>query len=156
MQRFRPLFIALPTMRTRAAPPSALPFLRFSSSSPSPASNPSPAPAAPAEPKASSALSQDPAGGFTKPKKEGQQPELTYFVPRTSFGELPVYTDYKQQGRRVLTVIRKTRGQLTDLQHDIRKYIPESHPYIRPAAGALVLRGNWAREVKEFLWSKGF
>ncbi|BGP29231.1 54S ribosomal protein img2, mitochondrial [Rhodotorula toruloides] len=156
MQRFRPLLTALPTLRARAAPPSALPFLRFSSSSPSRVSEPSPAPAASAEPEASSALSKDPAGGFTKPKKEVQQPKLTYFVPRTSFGELPVYTDYKQQGRRVLTVIRKTRGELTDLQQDIRKYIPESHPYIRPAAGALVLRGNWAREVKEFLWSKGF
>lgn len=95
MQRFRPLLAALPTLRTRAAPPSALPFLRFSSSSPAPGSHPSPAPAAPTEPKHATDSSKDSAGGFTKPKKEGEQPELTYFVPRTSNGELvrPVALD---------------------------------------------------------------
>ncbi|BGP22029.1 54S ribosomal protein img2, mitochondrial [Rhodotorula toruloides] len=131
MQRFRPLFTALPILRTRAQPPSALPFLRFTSSSPSPSPDLSLATTAPAESDFASGSSKAPSGGFSKPKKEGSEPNLTYFVPRTANGEL-------------------------HLQRHIARFIPESHPFIRPAAGAIVLRGNWAREVKEFLWAKGF
>ncbi|GAA5873986.1 hypothetical protein JCM3774_004059 [Rhodotorula dairenensis] len=79
-----------------------------------------------------------------------------YFVPRTAGGELPVYSDIRNGGSRVYTIVRKTRGNLAALQHDLASYLTDVPSHVKPAAGQVVLRGDWVRETKEWLAAKGF
>eukprot|EP01051_Picozoa_sp_SAG22_P025720 SAG22_NODE_7757_length_710_cov_2.220025_1_plen_144_part_01 len=47
-----------------------------------------------------------------------------YFVHRTGTGNLPVYTDIRARGTRVLTKVRLVRGDLRVRGHGIRASIP--------------------------------
>ena len=41
-----------------------------------------------------------------------EAPDLPFFIKRSKFNNLPVYTDYKRGGNYKLTVIRKIEGDL--------------------------------------------
>ena len=47
-----------------------------------------------------------------------ESPNLPFFIKRSKFNNLPVYSDYKRGGNYKLTVIRKIKG---DLQVKIKK-----------------------------------
>ncbi|GAA5892251.1 hypothetical protein JCM8208_001493 [Rhodotorula glutinis] len=138
MQRsIRTLATAVPTLRTRthAAAP-ALPAilaspLRSFSAAPAPRSS-APAPAQEAAPK-----------------------KLAYFVPRTAHGELPVYTDYKNGGSRVLTIVRKAQGNVEALRADLAEYLT-APSLVKAAQGQVVFAGDYVRETKEWLAARGF
>ncbi|KWU42246.1 hypothetical protein RHOSPDRAFT_12483, partial [Rhodotorula sp. JG-1b] len=68
----------------------------------------------------------------------------------------PVYTDIRNGGSRVYTIVRKTRGDLTALRRDLASYLTDVPSHVKPAAGQIVLRGDWVRETKEWLAAKGF
>ncbi|BGP37065.1 54S ribosomal protein img2, mitochondrial [Rhodotorula kratochvilovae] len=128
-----------PTLRTRTAPavvPAVFAWpLRSYSAAPSATTS-----AAPSD--ATAALSQ----GAT----------LRYNVPRTRFGELPVYSEFKNGGSRVLTVVRKAEGDVEALRTDLAAFLSSVPSLSKPAQGQVVLRGDWVREVKEWLGAKGF
>ncbi|GAA6005487.1 hypothetical protein JCM10207_002998 [Rhodosporidiobolus poonsookiae] len=145
MQRTQRLFLSLPSVyAARAAPPSAL---RFSSTAAAPASSSAPPPAEPTvEVQGSAALNSAAEAG-----------DLSYYVPRTRFGELPVYSEIKNGGTRFLTVVRKAEGDVEALRRDLSAFLSHSVPlFVKPQTGQVVIRGEWVRETKEWLAAKGF
>ncbi|KAI8977501.1 ribosomal protein L49/IMG2 [Mycotypha africana] len=80
----------------------------------------------------------------------------SYFVQRTTNKGLPVYTDYKNGGTRVLTVIRKVQGDTAALMKDIQKDFPEAVMQINHRTQHLFIKGRCMNEMKEWLISKGF
>ncbi|GAA5894588.1 mitochondrial 54S ribosomal protein mL49 IMG2 [Sporobolomyces salmoneus] len=80
-----------------------------------------------------------------------------YFVPRSQFGELPVYSDVRNNGTRVLTVIRKVHGDVSELHKDLSQFLDRSTvSYTKPQTQQIVIKGDWVREVKEWLAHRGF
>ncbi|GAA6048055.1 hypothetical protein JCM3770_000169 [Rhodotorula araucariae] len=137
MQRTLLLSAARPTVRTRAAPVAfpavfASPLRSYSSTA-----SPAPEAAAPSEAAAGAA-------------------SLAYNVPRTRFGELPVYSEFKNGGSRVLTIVRKAEGDIEALRTDLTAFLSSVPSLSKPAQGQVILRGDWVREVKEWLAAKGF
>ncbi|GAA6011417.1 hypothetical protein JCM11491_002776 [Sporobolomyces phaffii] len=83
--------------------------------------------------------------------------ESKYFVPRSQFGELPVYSDVRNGGTRVLTVIRKVHGDVSGLHKDLSHFLhPSTTSYTKPQTQQIVIKGDWVREVKEWLSTRGF
>ena len=41
-----------------------------------------------------------------------EKPNLPFFIKRSKYNNLPVYTDYKNAGSRKITIIRKIKGDL--------------------------------------------
>ncbi|BGP53279.1 hypothetical protein JCM8202_002604 [Rhodotorula sphaerocarpa] len=143
LQRLRPLAASL---RRQAPAVAVSPVASFNLTARAPRfySTPPPAPSANA---AQEKLSSVPPASETAPP---------YFVPRTAGGELPVYSDIRNGGSRVTTIVRKTRGDLAALQRDLATYLTDVPSYLKPSAGQIVLRGDWVRETKEWLAAKGF
>ncbi|GAA5971248.1 hypothetical protein JCM11641_008281 [Rhodosporidiobolus odoratus] len=86
-----------------------------------------------------------------------------YYVPRSRFGELPVYSDVKNAGTKYLTVIRRAEGDVEALRRDLSAFLsPSSSPsnatsfWTKPQARQVIIKGDWVRETKEWLAAKGF
>ncbi|KAK8865701.1 hypothetical protein IAR55_000846 [Kwoniella newhampshirensis] len=84
----------------------------------------------------------------------------SYHVGRSSGGELPVYSKFRNGGG-VTTIVRKVET----LQSQLNAYFAQSHidPFshppsvtIRPTNGHLQVKGHWVEEVKGWLEGKGF
>ncbi|GAA5900411.1 hypothetical protein JCM6882_001240 [Rhodosporidiobolus microsporus] len=83
--------------------------------------------------------------------------EWPYYVPRTRFGDLPVYTDIKHGGSKVLTIVRKAEGDINALHRDLAAFLhPNAATFVKPANRQIVIQGEWVRETKEWLAAKGF
>ncbi|KAL1915880.1 mitochondrial 54S ribosomal protein mL49 [Calcarisporiella thermophila] len=78
-----------------------------------------------------------------------------YFVERTRSKSLPVYTDYRNGGMRVLTLIRKIEGDVGRLCEDLAKDLPTT-VNVNKTTGHVVVKGNYVREVREWLTQRGF
>jgi large subunit ribosomal protein L49 len=48
------------------------------------------------------------------------------------------------------------RSDAQALQRDLASYLTDVPSHVKPAAGQIVLRGDWVRETKEWLAAKGF
>jgi len=59
--------------------------------------------------------------GWVPPATE--PPNLPFFIKRSKFNNLPVYTDYKLGGNYKLTVIRKIKGDLKALDDCLRHHL---------------------------------
>ena len=81
-----------------------------------------------------------------------------YFVERTSFGKgLPVYSEYKHQRARKLTIIRRIYGDLDAFRKDLQVEFPSVKIVKCPVEQQkIVLKGNLVQEVKLFLTDLGF
>ncbi|ORY57710.1 mitochondrial large subunit ribosomal protein-domain-containing protein [Leucosporidium creatinivorum] len=79
---------------------------------------------------------------------------LSYYVPRTANGELPVYGDVK--GMRFETICRKVDGNVEDLRKDLGEYLQDVPSFTKAQSRQVVLKGDWVREVKEWLSARGF
>lgn len=95
-----------------------------------------------------------------------------YFVNRVGESQisLPVYRDSRNAGTRSLTLIRKVEGDVSALCRDLFNDFGWGDPFDKanPNADMLVrisqqagskkifLRGNWTRDVKEWLAQRGF
>lgn len=80
-----------------------------------------------------------------------------YFVERSSTGNLPVYTDYKSGGNKLVTEIRKITGNIVQLRNDLQAQlpnIPKNAWKIRPQSKKIVIEGNVAPELKRVLRNK--
>ena len=49
----------------------------------------------------------------------------TYFVERSSTGNLPVYSDFRAGRNKVVTEIRKIRGNVVQLRNDLQEMLPD-------------------------------
>ena len=94
---------------------------------------------------------------WTPPPAEGEKPvyeDLPFAVDRTSPGmSLPVYTDFKGGGTKVVTVLRKCRGDINVLKDEMEKVcgVPVS-----VGNGKLVVVGNFHARIKMWLSGLGF
>lgn len=90
--------------------------------------------------------------GFSKvPEK---LPDLPFAVERTQQSSLPVYVTYKAGRTKVVTELRKCKGDILELMQDLEKVVDGSPIEVRP--GKLVIYGNFHLRVKLWLTKLGF
>ncbi|QLQ81301.1 hypothetical protein HG537_0F00620 [Torulaspora globosa] len=80
-----------------------------------------------------------------------------YFVSRSATGNLPVYTDYKAGGNKVVTEIRKISGDIIQLRNDLQAelpQIPQEAWKVVMQSKKIVIKGDAACKVKEVLQKK--
>lgn len=80
-----------------------------------------------------------------------------YYVSRSSTGNLPVYTDYKAGGNKVVTEIRKISGDIIQLRNDLQAelpQIPREAWRVIMQSKKIVIKGDAASSVKEVLQKK--
>lgn len=80
------------------------------------------------------------------------KPKSWYFISRTRSNKLPVYLDYKVSGK-ITTIIRKIEGNVSQLRNDllIELAAPKKDVVIKDASKQIVIRGDYAQQVKEIL-----
>ena len=86
--------------------------------------------------------------------KPATSPDLPFAVERAGGDALPVYTDYKHGRTKVVTILRKIRGDVDVLQSELQKVCENAPITMRP--GKLVIDGNYHRRVKVWLTGLGF
>jgi large subunit ribosomal protein L49 len=79
-----------------------------------------------------------------------------YAVSRTINKGLPVYSDFKNGGTRLLTVVRRVQGDANALMKDLNTDFPEAVISINAKTQHVVIKGHHVNEIKEWLISKGF
>jgi len=86
-----------------------------------------------------------------------------YYVPRNSRGSLPVYSDIRNNGTRILVLIRNVEGNVEKLAEDVTQaLLDKGSPNVTGMkvvvkSRQLVLQGGyWKNDVMEWLASKGF
>ena len=81
-------------------------------------------------------------------------PGIPFAVSRTENASLPVYTDYKGGRTKVITILRRIRGDIFELQSEMSKVCDGREVIIRP--GKLVVDGNYHARLKIWLSGLGF
>lgn len=90
--------------------------------------------------------------GWAKPPLA--PPALPFFVERSTVGAaIPVYTEFKGGGTKVLTILRKIGGDINALKEEMEK-VCETEVMVRP--GKLVVAGNYSLRMKKWLIGIGF
>lgn len=79
-----------------------------------------------------------------------------YTIARTVNKGLPVYSEYKNGGTRLLTVVRRVEGDSNALMADLSADFPEAVLRINQKTQHVVIKGHHVNEIKEWLISKGF
>ena len=94
---------------------------------------------------------------WTPPPGPGDMPlyeDLPFAVERTSPGQsLPVYTDFKGGGTKVVTILRKCRGDIELLKEEMEKVCGAP---VTVGNGKLVVAGNFHARIKMWLSGLGF
>ncbi|CAI4037644.1 hypothetical protein SMKI_03G1220 [Saccharomyces mikatae IFO 1815] len=81
----------------------------------------------------------------------------TYFVERSSTGNLPVYSAYKNGGNKVITEIRKIQGDIIQLRNDLQEqlpFIPKGFWSVVMQSKKIIIKGNAVETVKRVLTKK--
>ncbi|GAA5975832.1 hypothetical protein JCM5350_000747 [Sporobolomyces pararoseus] len=131
-------------------------FRSFSSTTPS-SSIPSPSTSSTAAEQSTAFASATATSSASTTGEGAGEVESKYFVPRSQFGELPVYSDVRNGGTRVLTIIRKVHGDVSELHKDLSEFLQSSATsFVKPQSQQVVVKGDWVREVKEWLAHRGF
>jgi len=100
--------------------------------------------------------------GFVPPNPANRDnEELEYFVGRTKFCMLPVYTVYKRLPDVVETTVGKCEGNMYKLRDELkdflfRRYEQEFPSRVAELYGKIKFRGDFEQDFKEFLLNKGF
>jgi large subunit ribosomal protein L49 len=90
--------------------------------------------------------------GWSKPL--GIHPDLPFAVTRTPKGQnLPVYRDIRNGQSRVVTIIRRTRGDLDVMQQEIEILFEGQVDVKRRTGGVLELNGDHRADIVR--WLKG-
>ncbi|CAG8492876.1 1400_t:CDS:2 [Diversispora eburnea] len=98
------------------------------------------------------------------PKKEiiTKFVQYPYFLHRTQFMNLPVYSDIRNGKSRVLTVIRRVEGDIQALRDDIKREVFPNDTATRSIIGInhtnnqIVIKGDHTYKMKKWLIKKGF
>jgi len=91
-------------------------------------------------------------------------PKPAYFVPRNSRGNLPVYTDVRNNGARHFVLVRNIDGSAEVLAKDLENslFANESENRARikiqtiRSKDLIISGGRWKNHVIEWLKAKGF
>jgi large subunit ribosomal protein L49 len=84
------------------------------------------------------------------------KPQLkSYFVPRTSQGNLPVYKTYRSQA--VYTDIKRIQGNVVQFRNDLQELLPQikkENFNCHVINGSLRIKGDHSQIIKEILDKK--
>lgn len=81
-------------------------------------------------------------------------PSLPFMIDRTEIGmSLPVYTEYRGGGTKVLTILRKIRGDVDALRGEVEKVVGKK---VDVRLGKIEIDGNYNRRLKLWLLGLGF
>lgn len=85
-------------------------------------------------------------------------PDLPFYVRRSRTNNLPVYCNFKgPNGSRVITKVRKVRGDLKELEKLVRARIgDDKHYQINELTQMLKVKGNFKPEIIQMLKELGF
>lgn len=84
----------------------------------------------------------------------GSYTSKSYFVERSRVGNLPVYSDYRGGGNKVVTEIRRIRGNAVQLKKDLQAvlpHIPEKDWRVISQSNKIEIKGNYISELKSVL-----
>jgi hypothetical protein len=91
---------------------------------------------------------------YWSPRPETRPDHLPFFVERSHPGDaLPVYTDLVSSGTRVITILRKIKGDIGELQSEVEKVVGKEVA-LRP--GKIVIEGRYKRRIQMWLTGLGF
>ena len=93
---------------------------------------------------------------WTSPPVDGAVPEgIPFAVTRTLLGQsLPVYTEYKGGRTKVITVVRRVRGDIDAMTEELSKVCDGAE--ITLGLGKIFIKGNYHGRVKMWLTGLGF
>ncbi|KAL3228591.1 Large ribosomal subunit protein mL49 [Nakaseomyces bracarensis] len=77
-----------------------------------------------------------------------------YFVERSRVGNIPVYTDYRGGGNKIVTEIRKIQGNAVQLKKDLQAKlpeIPEKNWRVIPQSNKIEIKGHYISELRRIL-----
>ncbi|CAB4254767.1 similar to Saccharomyces cerevisiae YCR071C IMG2 Mitochondrial ribosomal protein of the large subunit [Maudiozyma barnettii] len=77
-----------------------------------------------------------------------------YFISRSKTGNLPVYSDTKGGGNKLITEIRKIQGDVIQLRNDLREqlpFIPEKNWKVLTQSRKIIIKGDAVKQVKGIL-----
>ncbi|TPX38163.1 hypothetical protein SmJEL517_g00150 [Synchytrium microbalum] len=81
---------------------------------------------------------------------------LPYLVKRTAIAKwLPVYKDIKNQTG-IWTVIRRIEGDVNALANDLTSFIPSHRVHVKEVARHVRIKGDYIKEVKDWLTARQF
>lgn len=93
-----------------------------------------------------------PASGWAPPPEK--LPDLPFLILRAGIQKsLPVYTDYKGGGTKIVTILRKIVGNIDEVKLEVEKVVGKSVE-VRP--GKIVIDGNYHKRIKLWLIGLGF
>lgn len=93
-----------------------------------------------------------PASGWAHPPEK--LPDLPFLILRAGVQKsLPVYTDYKGGGTKIVTILRKIVGNIDEVKQEVEKVVGKSVE-VRP--GKIVIDGNYHKRIKLWLIGLGF
>ena len=73
---------------------------------------------------------------------------------RTHVGNLPVYTEYKNDRNQKLTIIRKVSGDVDEFKTELAKVV--SNYDVKEKQGQVIVKGIHAEVIKMWLTRLGF
>ncbi|EJS44481.1 img2p [Saccharomyces arboricola H-6] len=80
--------------------------------------------------------------------------QKTYYVERSSTGNLPVYSAYKNGGNKTITEIRKIQGDIIQLRNDLQEqlpFIPKESWSVVMQSKKIIIKGNAVEAIKRVL-----
>ena len=84
----------------------------------------------------------------------GTQEKIPFEIVRTTFGNLPVYSDYKNNGMRKLTIIRRVYGDIEEFKKELSKIVSNSEIYEK--TGRIAVKGLHVEKINLWLRRLGF
>lgn len=85
---------------------------------------------------------------------ENTRPTGTYFVERSATGNLPVYSDTKGGGNKLVTEVRRVQGDVLALRNDLQAalpYIPRDNWKVLLQSRKIIIKGDAVKQVKSVL-----
>ncbi|RMX52395.1 large ribosomal subunit protein mL49-like [Pocillopora verrucosa] len=93
--------------------------------------------------------------GWVPPATE--KPNLPFFIKRSKYNNIPVYTDYRSGRTRKLTIIRRVKGDLKALEECLKSHLGNDIITSRNELTSQVkIRGSYKDEVFTLLKRLGF
>ena len=84
-------------------------------------------------------------------------PQLPFHITRSRTNNIPVYVNVKGGGNKLVTSIRKVRGDLKELEKCVRNRIgDEKHYQINELTNQLKVKGDYRAEISRMLKELGF
>eukprot|EP00127_Corallochytrium_limacisporum_P003654 Clim_evm42s151 gene=Clim_evmTU42s151 len=91
-----------------------------------------------------------------QPPKGVTDTDLPYFVERSKYNQLPVYTDYKAGGALKLTEVRHIAGDIHRLKSDLLAFLNLDDRNAAIRYGRIIFKGVHLHAIRKFLIDKGF